>query len=149
MATYIEKSTPSPILLIGGGLLAFFAYTKISKYLENIEKKEDLVKDQATDIKPGSDPKNPKRKYLDLNGKPITSVNMATIAADVYNALHPGFFVPTEQDRVVRAFKNTPFGFVKQLEQIYLSKYNENLKEVMSDKLSDVNFIKVKNFFAY
>jgi len=142
----VQKSGPDPIILIGGAAAAIFLYLKVLKpYLDKIQAKADLSKDQATDIKAGST----KGKLIDLNGRAITNVNLSTIATDVYNGLHPGFFVPTKQDRVVRAFKNTPFGYVKQLEQIYLNKYGENLKETMADKLSDVNFIKVKTFFSY
>jgi hypothetical protein len=41
----------------------------------------------------------------------------------------------------------TPFGYVKKLEQMYLDKYGENLKQRMADKMSDVEFIKVKFYF--
>jgi hypothetical protein len=145
----IQKAAPNPILIVGIGIVGFLAYKKLSSYLETVKQKEDLIKDQSTDIKPGQDKKNPKKLILDLNGKPIKSANLATIAIDLYNALHPGWYKPTEQERAVRAFKNTPFGYVKQLEQIYLNKYGENLKETLADKLSDTNFIKIKPFFAY
>jgi hypothetical protein len=145
----IQKAQPNPIVIVGVGILGFLAYKKISSYLETVKAKEDLIKDQSTDIKPGQDKNNPKKLILDLNGKPIKSANLATIAIDLYNALHPGWYKPTEQERAVRAFKNTPFGYVKQLEQIYLNKYGENLKETLADKLSDTNFIKIKPFFSY
>ena len=145
----IQKSPPSPILIVGLGVLGFLAYRKFSGLIETAQQKADLVKDQATDVKKGEDKKNPNKLLLDLNGKPIKSANLSTIAVDVYNGLHPGWYKPTDQDRVVRAFRNTPFGYVKQLEKIYLDKYGENLKETMADKLSDTNFLKLKPFFSY
>lgn len=143
------KQPLNPIVILVGAGIAYFGYTELKKLYDEYKAKSDLVKDQATTIKVGTDPKNPKKKLLDLNGKPIQSVNLALIATDINAALHPGWYKPTEQDRAVRAFKNTPFGYVKDLEKIYLDKYNENLKDTMADKLNDVNFIKVKHFFSY
>ena len=147
--------TPSKVnltpLYVGGGIvIAYFGYKAIKSFLDKQNAKIDLTKDQSTDIKADVKGKDKSgKKLLDLNGKPITSVNLALIATDIYNGLHPGWYKPTEQDRVVRAFKNTPFGYVKDLEKIYLEKYGENLKETLAEKLSETNFIKIKYFFAY
>jgi len=122
-----------------GGLAYWFG---IKPWLEKKKAESDLTKAQGSTLKTTD-----KKKLYDLNGKPIVSANLDTIATDIYGGLHPGWYKPTDQERVVRAFKNTPFGSVPDLEKIYLDKYKENLKDTMQDKLSDVKWISVKNYF--
>lgn len=146
-----QKSAVSPIITIAivGGL-GYFAYSKLKDYFDKEQAKKDLTTDQGSNVTVNPKSTDPRyRKLLDLNGKPIKTVNLATIATDLNKGLHTEWYKPADQQRIVRAFKNTPFGFVKDLEKLYLNKYAENLKELMMDKLNDENFIKVKHFFAY
>ena len=143
------KANLTPLYVGAGIVAAYFGYKAVKGFLEKQADKADLTKDQGTDVKADKAGKDKAgKKLLDLNGKPVTSVNLALIATDIYNALHPGWYKPTDQARAVRAFKNTPFGYVKELEKIYLDKYSENLKETLADKLNDENFIKIKFFFS-
>lgn len=146
----------------GGKLLAglavvgvgVFAYYKVAKPLiDKLKANSDLNKQQGATITTGiyTDPKTGKKveskKLYDISGRPITSANLYTIASDIYAGLHPGWYKPTNQERVIRAFMNTPYGRVGELEKAYLDKYSENLRDTMVDKLSDANWIKVKNYF--
>jgi hypothetical protein len=121
------------VVLVGGGI---YAFKQLKDYADKVKAGQDLKNDQASTVKP---PKGHKVFY-DLNGKPITSANLATIAADLENALS----YPVDGARAVRVFKSTPFGSVKDLESIYLNKYSENLKDRMISRLSDADWIKVK-----
>lgn len=86
--------------------------------------------------------------WYNLSGKKIDSANLATIASDLNGALHPGWYIPTDQERAVRVFLQTPYGMVKKLEEVYLNMEFGNLKKDLSEKLSDVNWIKIKNYFT-
>ena len=86
--------------------------------------------------------------WYNLSGKKIDSANLATVASDLNGALHPGWYLPTDQDRAVRVFLQTPYGMVKKLEGVYLGMEFGNLKKDLSDKLSDTNWIKIKNYFT-
>jgi len=121
------------VVLIGGGI---YAFKQLKDYADKVKANEQLKNDQDTTVKPPPG----KKVFYDLNGKPIQSANLATIAADLENALS----YPVDDARAVRVFKSTPFGSVKELERVYLNKYNENLKDRMISRLSDSNWIKVK-----
>lgn len=130
----------APVIIIAGGGLAYYFIAK--PLIDKMKSKSQLSKEQNSTIKAKSG-----GKLYDLTGKPIQSANLGTIAAELNQALHPGWYKPTEQDRVIRVFNTTPFGYVKQLEDFYLNRYNEPLKQTMLDKMSDENFIKVKYQF--
>jgi hypothetical protein len=121
------------VIVIGG---VIYGVKKFKNYLDKENEKKQLLIDQGTTIKPPPG----KKVFYDLNGKPITSANLSTIAADLEDALS----FPVDQARVIRVFQSTPFGSVKDLETFYLNKYGENLKQRMIDKLSDSNWIKIK-----
>jgi hypothetical protein len=138
-----NKSGVNPYIVIGSiALTGGIYYFGVRPWLQKKQAQNLLTRDQGSTIQPA------KGKVLyNIAGKPIGSgVNLATIAADIYGGLHPGWYQPTSQERVIRAFFNTPFGYVQKLEQIYLDKYGEQLRDTMADKLSDVNFIRVKNW---
>lgn len=128
------------VAVVAGGTLIYFKGVK--PWLEKRKAEGELKLQQESTLKATD-----KKKLFDLNGKPILSANLSTIATDIYNGLHPGWYVPTDQARVIRAFKNTPYGYVNKLEEIYLKQYGENLRTTMADKLSDVNWIQVKFLF--
>ena len=121
--------------LTGIGLAyVFIARPLIKKFKDSNE----LRKDQESTIKAA------KGKVLkDLTGRPITSANLSTIAVDLHDALS----FPVDQARAVRVFRSTPWGYVPQLEKMYLDKYSENLKQKLVDKLSDANWISIKYNF--
>lgn len=107
--------------------------------VKQIKAQNALRRDQDSTVTPA------KGKVLkDLLGRPTTGANLALIAADIHDALDR--FIP-DQDRAVRAFFNTPWGYVPKLEKMYLDKYSKDLKQHMVDKLKDTNFIKVKFYF--
>lgn len=149
MAAPIIVTAPTksnPVLTVAGvgiGLAATYFFVA-KPLIDKWQASNALKTDQDSTITAGAG-KN--KKLFDLNGKPVKSANLGAIASELQQALHPGWYKPTEQDRVVRVFKTTPFGYVKQLENFYLNKYGENLKDTMLDKLSDENFIKVKYDF--
>ena len=123
------------VALTGIGLTyVFIARPLIKKYKD----KNELRKDQDSTIKAGKG-----RVLKDLTGRPITSANLSTIAVDLHDALS----FPVDQARAVRVFRSTPFGYVPQLEKMYLDKYSENLKQRLVDKLSDTNWISIKYNF--
>lgn len=144
------KSNLTPVYIIGGAVIAFLGYKEVKKFLENQETAANIKSGQASTVKPGTKDKSGQivSKY-DISGKPVSTsgVNIDTIATDLYNALHPGWYKPTDQERVLRVFNTTPLNQVKTLENIYFNKYKESLKEVLGDKLNDVNFIKIKYYF--
>lgn len=137
-----QSNAISPGTIIAGAAVLVGGIFVLKPLITSAQNKSELNKDQASTIKP-----KPGKVLKNLNGKPVSSVNLSTIAVDLYNALHPGWYKPTDQARAVIAFKSTPYGYVKQLENIYLDKYGENLKKVMGDKLSFENFTKVKYWF--
>jgi len=145
MAAPIIVQTPKGTnggTIVAGAAVGLAAYWFIARPLiEKWQANNTLKKEQDSTITAG------KKKLFDLNGKPIKAANIGSIASELNQALHPGWYKPTEQDRVVRVFKTTPFGYVGKLEAYYLDKYGENLKATMLDKLSDENFIKVKYDF--
>lgn len=126
------------VMEIGGLALGAFLVYEGFQLVKKYNDKADLKRDQDSTIKPGKN-----GKLFDLNGKPITGVNLATIATDLDNALS----FPADQARAVRVFKSTPFGYVKKLEDLFLAKNFGNLRQRMADKLSDANWIKVKFYF--
>lgn len=140
----IQVPTPAKAgLTIGkaiGGIIVFGGIIYFGKKAYNSYKaKQQLVTDQASTIKP------PSGKILyDLRGKPIQSLNLATIATELNGFLN----FPVNQERSVSAFLDTPFGYVPQLEKLYLQKYNDNLKDRLFSKLSTENWIKIKNYFS-
>jgi hypothetical protein len=128
--------------IIGGAAIligVIYIGKKIKNYTDKIAAGQSLKTDQESTITP---PKGKKILY-DLSGKPITSANLATIAADLENALS----YPVDGQRAVRVFRTTPFGYVKELEKFYLNKYGENLKDRMISRLSDSQWIAVKYNF--
>lgn len=122
---------------VGTGLAIFFG-KKLKDYFALQSEKSALVKDQASTIKP-----KPGKKLFDLNGKPISSANISTIAADLEDALSR----PVDDARAVRVFLSTPYGHVADLEKYYLERYGENLKARMISRLEDEYWIKVKFWF--
>jgi hypothetical protein len=129
----------SVVTLIGLGAGAFAVYKGyglVKGYLDQQKMTAQLKTDQGSTVVPPAG----KKVFYDLNGKPIQKANLATIAADIEDALS----YPTDQARAVRAFKSTPFGSVGKLEDFYLDKYKEPLRERMVSRLSDANWIKVK-----
>lgn len=135
---YIPRpNTSSPLfkaaVVLGGSTAAYFFIVR--PIVKRWQAQSDLKKDQDSTIRAA------KGKVLkDLNGKPVTSANLSTIAVDLHDALS----FPVDQARAVRVFQSTPWGYVPQLERMYLDKYNENLKQRLVDKLSDANWIKIK-----
>jgi hypothetical protein len=129
--TAILKPALEIAALVGG---AYGVY-KLHGFLSKLKDSADLKRDQDSTIKPKKG-----GKLFDLTGKPITSMNLATIAADLNDALS----FPVDQGRVLRVFQSTPFGYVAELEKIFLDKNFGNLRQRMVDKLSDTNWIKVK-----
>lgn len=129
-------NTLTNLLILGGGaFLTYKVYKGFKDYVDKQQAAAQLNKDIASTIKPAKG-----KKLFDLNGKPIQGANLATIAADIENALS----YPRDQPRAIRSFKNTPFGYVPELEKFYLQKYGEPLRERMINRLSDENWIKVK-----
>lgn len=124
--------------LITGGVVATYFFV-VRPIVKKYQAENALKRDQQSTIKPA------KGKVLkDLLGRPTTGANLALIAADIHDALDRFF---PDQDRAVRVFFNTPWGYVPQLEKLFLEKYNKDLKQLMVDKLNDQNFIKVKFYF--
>lgn len=145
-------TTQQPIVVKAGGnnqlLLAGLALGALGLGYQFILKPEldrrralnNLKKDQASTLQ------SVKGKTLyDLNGKPIKSVNLSTIATDIYDSLEA--YGPNDGKRVVRVFKNTPFGYVQKLEQFYLDRYGKNLKDHLVKELKDEDWISIKNWF--
>lgn len=127
---------------VAGAALAAGVYWVYGKpYFDKLKADAELKKQQQSTI----ESKKGKPVY-DLNGKPVKSANLATIAADIYQALNPGWYKPNDNKRAVRAFKNTPFGYVGQLEKFYLEKYQQNLRDEMA-KMPDEDWIQVKFWF--
>lgn len=138
-----QKTSPLvPIVIVGG--LSYLGYRFVLKPLiKKGQDKAELNALQTSTVKTA-----PGKPLYNVSGKPIQSANLGTIAVDLFNALHPGWYKPTDQSRVVRVFLNdVPYGMVNQLEQIYLTTYGENLRKELADKLSDENFIKIKYYF--
>lgn len=127
--------------VIGGAIVVvgvIYIGKKIKDYADKVAAGQQLKTDQESTIEPK------KGKVLfDLSGKPIKSANIATIAADLENALS----YPVDGQRAVRVFRSTPFGHVKDLETFYLNKYGENLKDRMISRLSDSQWIAIKYNF--
>jgi len=145
-----SKNNLTPLYIIGGAALAFFGYKAVKKFIETQQTASNIKSGQAATVKPGTKDKSGQIvSKFDISGKPISpgGVNIDTIATDLYNALNPGWYKPTDQSRVIRVFNSTPLNQVKTLENIYFNKYKESLKEILGDKLSDENFIKVKFYF--
>lgn len=145
-----SKNNFTPLYIIGGAALAYFGYKAVKKFLEDQQTAANIKAGQASTVKPGTKDKSGQIiSIYDISGKPVSKsgVNIDTIATDLYNALNPGWYKPTDQSRVLRVFNSTPLNQVKTLENIYFNKYKESLKEVLGDKLSDENFIKVKFYF--
>ena len=124
--------------IVAGLVIAYKGYSTIKDWRKEAEAKDQLKKDQASIIKVA-----PGKKLFDLMGKPIKSANIANIASDIES----GTSYPTDQQRVLRAFKSTPFGHVKELEDFYLDKYKEPLRERLVSRLSDANWISIKFLF--
>lgn len=148
MAQPIVVQSPSQGIttgkLIAGGVIVIgtiYIGKKLKTVYDEWKTKGQLKADQQTTIV------KPKGKvFYDVAGRPIQSANLASIAGEIQHALHPGWNKFTDKDRAVRAFQGTPFGYVKQLEQIYLDKYQVNLQQDMLDKLGN-DFVKVKYQF--
>lgn len=121
---------------IAGLAAGVYGVYKLKGWFDQQQAKSQLTKDQNTTIKPPAG----KKVFYDLNGKPIQSANLATIATDLENALS----YPVDNARALRVFKSTPFGSVKALEDVYLDKYKENLKDRMVSRLNDATWIKAK-----
>lgn len=130
------SSILTTVAVVASGVAVWKGYGLVKDYLDQQKATAQLKTDQGSTITPPAG----KKIFYDLNGKPIQKANLATIAADIEDALS----YPTDQPRAIRAFKSTPFGSVGKLEDFYLSKYNEPLRERMVSRLSDVNWIKVK-----
>lgn len=142
-APAVKGMNLTPVYVILGAGALYLAYNEYKKWKEQRDKESALTKDQASTINTEK-----KKPLYNLNGKPISSANLGTIAADLYSALNTSWYSPTDTERAVRTFKNnTPYGYVQQLEKLYLEKYGQNLKERMAEKLSDVEFINVKYYF--
>jgi hypothetical protein len=120
---------------IGTGVVALAYWKIVRPWWEEHKSKDQLKKNQASTIKPA-----PGKVLKDLNGKPITSANLSTIAADLKEALS----FPADGPRAVRVFKSTPWGYVQKLEDLYLENYHENLKDLLAKKLSDSEWISIK-----
>lgn len=129
-------------LTIGAGVIIYKGYGAYKDWAEKKAKEKELVKDQKSTVQPKKG-----KIMFDLKGAPTKSANLASIALAIQNNLHPGWNKFTKQDDAIREFKNTPMGFVKQLEQIYLDKYGITLQQDFKDKLSEENWIKIKYFF--
>lgn len=128
--------------IIGGAVIvvgAIYAIKQVKDYLNKQEAKAQLVTDQNSTVLPPAG----KKVFFDISGRPIKSANLATIASDLNNALS----FPVDQERAIRVFQTTPFGSVPALENFYLSKYSDNLKDKFISKLSDANWIKIKYNF--
>jgi hypothetical protein len=132
------------IAIVGGGTLGYFFLLR--PWLQKQAMKAELNKDQASTVT------GPKLKTI--GGQPVSGINLATTVVSLNKALHPGWWDPTHQKEAVRVFKTIPFGnraepgkYVKQVEKMYLEKYDENLQQVMADKLGDVEWMKVKFWF--
>jgi hypothetical protein len=139
----IKTDSGTTKLLLGAAGVGLGYWFVLKPWLEQQQRQSGLNIDQGNTIKPKAG-----KSLYNLNGKPIKDANLSTIVYDIYQGLHPGWYAPTDDARVVRAFKNTPFGYVKQVEQLYLDKYGENLRQTMADKLSDKNWINVKYWFV-
>jgi len=128
--------------IIGGAVIiggVIYGVKQLKDYLDKEKAKAQLTTDQNSTIKPPPG----KKVFYDIAGRPITSANLSTIAADLEDALS----FPVDQERAVRVFKTTPFGSVPDLEKFYLDKYSVNLKDKFISKLSDANWIKIKYNF--
>lgn len=132
--------------LAGAGVGIYF----LKDYLDEQKKKTvlDFQQKQNYSLSPVNVAGKKLSNWYNLKGEKITSANLASLAADLNGALHPGWYAPTEQARAVRVFLQTPYGMVKKLETVYLTMYSEDLKKTLTEKLSDVNYIKIKNYFS-
>lgn len=136
----IVKSNSNPLitigLILGSGTALYFFVAK--PLIDKVKAKADLKNDEASTVKAA------KGKVLkDLTGKPVTSVNLATLVFDLHDALS----FPVDQGRVIRVFQSTPWGYVPKLEAMYLDKFGDNLQQMLVKKLSDTNWIKIKYNF--
>ena len=126
------------VLTIGGLVLGGYGVWELKKYADRLRDSNNLKKEQDSTIKADKG-----KKLFDLNGKPIQSANLGMIAADLHDSLK----FPTDDPRVVRVFKTTPFGYVTKLEQFYLDRYGKNLKQELVENLNDKSWIQIKYNF--
>lgn len=126
------------VLTIGGLVLGGYGVWQLKKYADRVKDANNLKKEQDSTIKAAQG-----KKLFDLNGKPIQSANLGMIAADLHDSLK----FPTDDPRVVRVFKTTPFGYVTKLEQFYLDRYGKNLKQELVENLNDKSWIQIKYNF--
>lgn len=120
-------------LVLGGGY-----WFGLKPLLDKMAAENQLKKDQASTIKAAKG-----KPLFDLTGKPVKSANLATIATDLFDSLR----FPTDDPRVVRVFNTTPFGYVPQLEKVYLDKYKRDLKTDLVQNLNDKSWISIKYNF--
>jgi hypothetical protein len=127
-----------PAVKIGGGLalLGFGTFLGVKAWRNYQNKK------QASDILRLQKVSNV--KGINALGKPV-SVNLTTIAADIYDSFHSSF--DEDEARAIRAFKNAPVTQIRKLSEIYQKIYGYNLQDDMRKYLSDTEFMQVKFFF--
>jgi hypothetical protein len=126
---------------IAGLVLTVLGYKYVYQpWNETRKAKANMIKDHASTVAA----RRGKTLY-DLNGKPVKSMNLGTIAADIHDSLEA--WGPNDGKRVVRVFKTTPFGYVRQLEKLYLEKYGKNLKDHLVKELKDEDWISIKYWF--
>ncbi len=141
-APVVKQNTPGAVLIIevvGAVLVSYGIYQGV-KFVYN-----RYQTDKGNKI--NTDPKLTIKKGYALNGKPITNVNLSTIANDLYNSINVPFYGIVDQDRAVRTFLGTPYGQVKKLQDVYLDLFGQDLKKRLAEQLSDINFIKIKYWF--
>lgn len=79
------------------------------------------------------------------SGKKVT-VNLANAANEIYDAFY-NYGGGEDEERAIRVFKSIPVLYIKQLETVYNTLHNKNLRDDFAKYLSDVQFIGVKYFF--
>lgn len=120
------------LILVGTG--GYFGVKWWNKYKKD-KQAADLLKLQSTSTVKG----------INATGT-ASKVNLAIVAADIYDAFHSNPF-SDDEERALRALKNTPVMYYKQLSAVYQKVYDLNLIEDLRKYLSDEQFISVKYFF--
>lgn len=84
-----------------------------------------------------------------VNGQEY-SLNTATTAAEIYNALHRDclFGACEFEERVVLALQNTPKEFIPMVSDSYMRNHKLNLQSDLIELLDNSNWLKVKHLFS-
>lgn len=83
---------------------------------------------------------------LNASGKKVT-VNLANVANEIYDAFY-NYGGGEDEERAIRVFKSIPMtqAVIRQLETVYNTLHNKNLRDDFSKYLNDAEFRQVKYF---